>query len=296
MAKKDILLSVVLATYNEEHMLDACLSSVADIADEIIVVDGESSDNTVDIAKKYGAKVIVTKNHPIFHINKQKALDAAKGSWILQLDADERVTKKLAQQIMDVVSGKTIYIDDPKKQELFLRHKKNIEARDGKFSSKDNNAVNAYFIPRLNYFLGGYLRHGGVYPDGVIRLVKKGKAHFPCKSVHEQIQVDGSVSWLSEDLLHYGDPTFSRYMQRANRYTSLTADDMSKNHVSLSFANAIHYIFIKPIVVWALLFFRHRGFLDGFPGFVFALFSGLHFAFAYMKYWDMKHNGKTYTK
>src|SRR5687768_14970041 len=96
-------LSVVLATYNEESNIGDCLESIKDIADEIIIVDGSSTDKTVEIAKKYNAKVSLTDNPLIFHINKQKALEQAKNTWILQLDADERITSALSKEIMKVV-------------------------------------------------------------------------------------------------------------------------------------------------------------------------------------------------
>ena len=92
MAKKKITLSVAIAVYNEEKNLGACLSSIASIADEIVLVDGGSTDNTIEIARKFTSKIIRTDNPPIFHLNKQKALDACTGDWILQLDADEVVT------------------------------------------------------------------------------------------------------------------------------------------------------------------------------------------------------------
>src|SRR5579864_1793078 len=97
-------LSVVLATFNEEKYLADCLESVKDIADEVVIVDGTSSDKTVEIAKKYGAKVIVKDNPPIFHINKQKAIDMATKDWILQLDADERVTPELSKEIQSAIN------------------------------------------------------------------------------------------------------------------------------------------------------------------------------------------------
>src|SRR5258706_6741131 len=97
-------LSVVLATFNEEKNLPDCLSSVRDLADEISIVDGSSTDKTVEIAKSFGAKVTVTDNPPIFHINKQKALEQATKEWILQLDADERVSPDLSREIKHVIS------------------------------------------------------------------------------------------------------------------------------------------------------------------------------------------------
>ncbi|MBU4098550.1 glycosyltransferase family 2 protein, partial [Patescibacteria group bacterium] len=171
-------LSVALATYNEENNLTECLESVKDLADEIVIVDGSSEDLTVKIAKKYGAKVLVKDNPPIFHINKQKALDIASCDWILQLDADERVSQELKEEIKKVISlpekELEIYQDNLPDKKLFLRHQKLIEKRDGAIGSEGQYV--AFFIPRLNYFLGKYLRYGGVYPDGVIRLFKKGKA------------------------------------------------------------------------------------------------------------------------
>src|SRR6266567_7513603 len=104
-------LTVALATFNEEGNLGDCLSSVKDIASEIVIVDGSSTDKTVAIAKEFGARVLVTDNPPIFHINKQKAIDMAKGEWILQLDADERVSPELAKEIIKVITMNDDEID-----------------------------------------------------------------------------------------------------------------------------------------------------------------------------------------
>src|SRR5260221_7629084 len=159
------ILSVVLATYNEEKNLSHCLSSVTEIADEIIIVDGSSTDKTVDIAKKFGAKVTITSNPPMFHINKQKALDEAEGEWILQLDADERVSENLAKEIRKVIVMDQKQLESYQKQLpdklLFQRHTKLLEKRDGHIG-EDEKDFAGFFIPRLNYFMGRYLRFGGV--------------------------------------------------------------------------------------------------------------------------------------
>ena len=282
------MISVALVVLNEEHTLERCLKSVEKLADEIVIVDGGSTDASLDIAKKYHAKIIKTTNPSMFHINKQKVLDAAKGDWILSLDADEAVSPALAQEIRDVVAGKKQRDVSEKQLRLFQRHQQRIEARDGVVGIQTGE-VSAYFVPRLNFYLGGWLKHGGVYPDGVIRLFKKGKAHFPCKNIHEQPVVDGKVAWLYNDLLHYADPTFGRYLMRANRYTSLTADRMFKDRISTSVPSIIHYMALKPLIIFLSLYIRHKGMMDGFPGFVWALFSGLHYPLAFMKYWEMKH-------
>jgi Glycosyltransferases involved in cell wall biogenesis len=253
---KKPMISVAIATFNEEKNIADCLESVKDLADEIVVVDGSSTDKTVEIAKKYGAKVIVTDNPPIFHINKQKAIDKCKGEWILQLDADERVTTQLAKEIKSTIE------------------------------QSSNEAINAYFIPRKNYFLGRWLKKTGQYPDGVIRFFKKGKAKLPCKSVHEQMEVKGKFGWLKGHLLHYPYPSFSEYLKKSNRYTTLAAQEMLEKDKRPSFFG---YFFAEwqAIKTFLLLFIRHKGFMDGFPGFVFSLYSGLHHISAYVKFWEL---------
>ncbi len=280
-------LSVVLAVYNEENNLEDCLNSVKDIASEIIIVDGGSKDQTLEIAKKFGAKIIQTANPPIFHINKQKALEAATKDWILQLDADERVTESLRNEIEKVLEMDNeeiaSYENTLKKREIFRKHVVLLEKRDGSIG-KETGEYCAFFIPRLNFFLGNFLRYGGVYPDGVIRLVKKGKAYFPCKSVHEQIVVNGKVGWLENDLLHMADPTFKRYLERNSRYINLIKDELRRDHVKKNFLEGINYFLIKPVAWLFMALIRHKGILDGIPGIIFSFFSALRFPRAYYRY------------
>jgi glycosyltransferase involved in cell wall biosynthesis len=280
-------LSVVLATYNEEKNIGPCLESVRGLADEIIIVDGSSTDKTRIIARQYGAKIIKTNNPPIFHINKQKALDAAKSQWILQLDADERVTPELADEIKKVIqmSDSQIkrYQQKLKNKELFLRHQRLIEKRDGKVGRASGKYA-AFFLPRRNFFLGKFLRYGGTYPDGVIRLVRAGKAYFPCKSVHEQIVVNGRVGWLQNDLLHIDSPNFKRYLIRNSRYIDLIVDELKARKEGKNFVQFINYFFLKPIWWFLMTTIRHKGVLDGWQGIVFSLFSSLRFPRAYWRY------------
>lgn len=282
-----IKLSVALATYNEENNLEACLNSVKDIADEIIIVDGSSVDSTVEIAKKYKAKIVVADNPPNFHINKQKALDLCTGQWILQLDADEIVTEELRKEIVKIIQMSQEEIEEYQKKipnlQLFLRHQRIVAERDGRTGSDQGEYV-AFFIPRLNYFLGKYLKHGGVYPDGVIRLIKKAKAYFPCKSVHEQIAIEGRVGWLKNDLIHMADPTFKRYLERNSRYIDLIASELRDVNLSKNWKNGFYYFFLKPIHWFLLTQIRHKGILDGYQGVVFSFFSALRFPRAYWRY------------
>lgn len=245
-------ISVVLAVYNEEANLKNCLESVKDLAWEIVVVDGGSEDKTLEIAKQFDAKIISTDNPPVFHINKNKAIDASCGDWILQLDADEVVSNELAKEIREVVSLKS--------------------------------GPNGYWIPRKNYFLGKFLSKGGQYPDYTLRLYRHGKGHLPAKDVHEQAQVEGEVGFLKNDLLHLRNKNFSEYLRRFNTYTSLLASQIRQDGLNAGVGSSINYFFIKPMFWFLKAYFRHRGYIDGFPGFVFALFSSLRFPVSYIKF------------
>lgn len=262
-----IKLSVALATYNEGRCLNDCLESVKELADEIVIVDGSSIDNTLEIAKKFGAKIIVTDNKPLFHINKQKAIDECKGEWILQLDADEQITPELSKEIKSVIAPDT-----------FITY------------HLTPNTHDAYWIKRKKMFLGRWIKKGGQYPDPVIRLFKKGKACLPCKSVHEQMKVEGEIGWLKNPMVHLPTSSFSAYITKDNRYSTLTALEFENKKVALNFFSFFKYIIWEPNRIFFSLYFRHLGFLDGFPGFVFAIYSGLHQMSAYVKYWEMKNS------
>jgi glycosyltransferase involved in cell wall biosynthesis len=288
-------LSVVLATKNEESNIGSCLESFKGIADEIIIFDEFSTDKTREIAKKYNAKVFKYQHRTNFHETKQRATNKAAGDWILQLDADERVTPKLAEEIKSVLNDHhSEFISESfsqktkdQKEKLFSRHQKLVNR--GEFST-DNDA-DAYFIPRLNFFLGKPLIHAGVYPNGVIRLFKKGKAHLPGRSVHELMEVDGKVGWLFNDLEHHDSPTFSRYFERANRYTDLTAQEFKSKYKSkTSYWDLFNYSFFVPTIYFLSLYIRHQGYKDGMRGFVWSAFSALHYPIAYFKYYSSQKN------
>lgn len=280
-------LSVVLATRNEEENIGRCLAAVKETADEIIIFDEYSIDKTREIALKYGAKIYKEPHHDNFHITKQKAIDKATGDWILQLDADEVVTSKLAKEIREVIEMSSEEIIKRKPQakklaRLMERHDKILRNK----TRIDEKEVVAFLIPRINMFLGKTLIHAGVYPDPAIRLIRKGKAYLPAKSVHENMIVEGQVAWLFNDLLHYDSPTLNRYFSRLNRYTSLQAKEMDSLKVKLNNTNLFYYSFPKPLIIFMKLYFYHKGFLDGMRGFLWSALSALHFPIAYFKYWE----------
>lgn len=250
-------LSVVLAVFNEEKNLGACLDGIKDIADEIIIVDGTSSDNTVEIAKKFGAKIKITTNKPNFHINKQIAIDMATKDWILQLDADEHPSNELKEDIKEILK-------------------------------KDLSEYNGYWMPRKNLFLGRFLMKGGQYPDYTLRFYKNGKGRLPQKDVHEQAEVEGKVGYLKGALLHYPYENFLHYLRKWNKYNDLFAQQIKVEQKDKNILQKLFYGFayliLKPSHWFLTTYIRHKGFMDLWSGFVFSLFSALRFPVSYIKY------------
>ena len=195
---------------------------------------------------------ISLKGFKFIFINKNIAIKNCTGDWILQLDADEVVSKSLAREIISVIS--------------------------------QNPKEDGFWINRKNWFLGDFLKKGGAYPDPVIRLFRKGKGILPAVSVHEQIKIDGEVGRLKSDLLHFADPNFGRYLQRADRYTDRTVEDFKSVNLSKNLLNHFFYLIVKPILTFLSILIRHKGYEDGFRGFIWALFSGAHYFYAYAKY------------
>jgi len=247
-----IKISVVLAVFNEEGNLKDCLESTKYLAWEYVLVDGGSTDKTLDIAKEYNARVIKTDNPINFHINKNKAIDGAKGDWILQLDADETISKDLEQEIKKVIT---------------------------------NPKINGYWIPRKNFFLNKFLTKGGQYPDYTLRLYRKGKGRLPGVDVHEQAIVQGRTAYLKHDLLHMRDKNFQIYINRFHSYTNLLASQLKDKGQKINIFSFVDYMIIKPIFWFIKAYIRHRGYVDGFPGFIFAFFSSLRFPESYIKLW-----------
>ena len=249
-------LSVVLATFNEEKNLPSCLDSFKDIADEIVIVDGKSSDKTVEIAKKYNAKIKVTTNKPNFHINKQMAIDMATKDWILQMDADEKLNEEMRKEIGEILENDTL-------------------------------EYNGYWMPRKNWFLGRFLMKGGQYPDYTLRLYRKGKGRLPQKDVHEQAEVEGKIGYLKSALLHYPYSNFRHYLTKWDFYNNFYAHQIKEEQQSRNFLEKVFYfvmyMFVRPAHWFLITFIRHKGFYDLGQGFVFSLFSSLRFPVSYIK-------------
>ncbi|MFS8159006.1 MAG: glycosyltransferase family 2 protein [Candidatus Roizmanbacteria bacterium] len=262
-------LSIALATYAGDSLdnILACLASVYSWSDEIIIIYGSPEDDktkaihNMDADKK--VKITYTDNPVMFHINKQKALEKCTKDWILQLDSDEVVSPELRKEIISIISNQT--------------EEKDIS--NFKFQISNSDIV-AYSIPRLNFFLGSPLTKGGQYPDYTIRLYKNGVARFPCKSLHEQVDIKGNVGTVKNNLLHYPYIDFAQYLRKWIVYGKEEAERDYASGIRPGIVNFILYFKIKPIFWFLKTYLRHRGYVDGFAGFVFALFSA-------MRYWPI---------
>ena len=221
--------SAVLITLNAASQLEDCLQSVA-FADEIIVLDSGSTDGTIELAKRLGARVI-QHDWLGFGRQKQHAVSLAKHAWVLCLDADERVTKELQKDIETTL----------------------IKPEFG-----------AYKMARCNRFLGRYLRHGEGYPDWNIRLFHKDQARWSDDVVHEHVICNQVPGTLSGDLLHDTAESLATYLGKQNRYTSLAAEAAHAAGKRVSACRAC----LSPLFRFLKFYGIRRGFCDGFPGFV----------------------------
>ena len=239
----DILLSIAVLAYNEESNLPGLLETLA-FADEVVVFDAESGDRTADIARDYGAVLLSGPNVRNLNENKTKAIEVCRGEWVIYLDADERVSPELAAEIRNV-----------------------IESDDGKY--------NAYTMPRFNNYFGKYLKYGGAYPDTQLRLFRKGKAHFPCLSVHEKLVVEGKIGGLKEPLHHESYPTVGDYLKKLPFYVEAQADFFERQDAERGAGNSFKYFAFKPIIRFLRRYILRLGFLDGWQGYAAAALDWL---------------------
>jgi len=252
-------LSVIMITKNEAANIVDCLDSVA-FADEFIVVDSGSTDNTVELAREMGATVLQTADWPGFGPQKNRALDLAQGEWVLSIDADERVTPELAAEIcrkIGIARGTDTGFDTGK------------ASGTGHGTAPDPDARDAYEIPRLSEFCGRFIRHSGWWPDPVLRLFRRGMGRFTDAAVHEKVvPVNGwRAGRLNAHFIHYSYPDLDALIAKSNRYSSDAATMMYARGKRASIFSALGHGFWTFIRIYLI----RRGFLDGRQGVVLAV-------------------------
>ena len=242
-------LSVVTITLNEEANIGRVLERVRR-ADERIVLDCGSTDRTLEIARSFGAKTF-TEPWKGYSAQKNSAIEKASGDWILSLDADEAIEPELMDEIRRVI--------------------------------EQNPPVDGFYMPRKNYFLGRWIRHGGFYPDRKLRLFRRGRGRFGERPVHEVIRVDGSTGTLNHALIHNAYPTLEGYIQHMNRYSSLGAEiAVAQGKGRFSLLNIV----INPVVTFVYNYFFRLGLLDGREGLLLNLYHSAYVSWKYAKAWE----------
>lgn len=240
-------LSVVLIVHNEEGHLESCLASVHGIADEIIVLDSHSSDRTVDIALQHGARVSA-RAFDDFGRQKQAALDLATGRWVLSIDADERVTPALAQEIARVIARE--------------------------------DGVDGYWLRRTMVFMGHRMRYGGAGSEWILRLVRRDRARFAPLPVHEHLIVEGRTGRLRGTLDHVQSRSLREHIEKLNRYTDHAAERKGAEGRHFSMWHVLRI----PWELFSRLILR-LGILDGRAGVVHASMAAFYAFVQYAKLW-----------
>lgn len=257
------LLSVAIITLNEAENLPRTLRSVQ-FAQEVVVVDSGSTDQTVAIAQSFGARVSA-EPWKGFSAQKNSAITKCTGTWVLSLDADEELSPELQQQLQTLLPS--------------------------------NPPVDAFFLRRRNLFLGRWMRHGGYYPDPKLRLFRRNTANFAStarfsnRPVHETITFSGDSDTLDFDLIHHAYPTLESYLEHMDRYSTLGAEllDAQRRRSRSVLAFAWNVFFVPQLTfLWNYIF--RLGFLDGREGFLLHLYHSTYVSWKYAKAWNMAHS------
>ena len=248
------MVSVNIICKNEEQNIEDCLKSVL-WADEIIVVDGESTDKTVEIARKFTDKVYINKWEG-FASQRSFALGKSTKDWVLVLDADERCSPELKDEIIAYLNS-------------------------------NDKIYKGFKLPRRNFFLGKWIKHGGWYPGYQFRFFRKDSTIVSDRLVHEGYVIDGEIGTMKNDILHYTVQSISEFMHKVNGYSTLQAEEKSKRH-NVKFRD----ILLRPIASFYIQFFVRGGFRDGIHGLMVANFDVITNMLTYMKIWELQNKEK----
>ncbi len=237
-------LSVIIISKNESKNIFDCVKSAA-FADEVLVLDSGSNDNTAEIARSAGATVLET-DWPGYGPQKNRAIEASKSEWLFSLDADERISPTLAAEIRTAMNS-------------------------GEFQ--------VYDVPRSSKFVSKFMQHSGWWPDRTKRLFKRGTAQFTLHEVHEHLQSELPTGHLNEPLIHFSYDNFETVLDKMNRYSSGGAQELHKKGKNGSLSSAIMH------GVWAFIrtYFLRAGFLDGREGFMLAVSNAEVTYYRYIK-------------
>lgn len=249
------MLSVIIITKNEAASIKDCLESVA-WADEIIVVDSGSTDKTVEICESFSAKVYVT-DWPGFGPQKNRAIDYATQTWLLSIDADERVPPELKTEIQAII--------------------------------QQPNDINGYYIPRLSYYCGQPIHHSGWRPDYTMRLFKSGSGRFKDVLVHETVEIEGKTAKLKHSFVHYSYENFEEVLDKMNKYSTYSAIQLHQAGKKC----ALPTVILKGLWSFFRTYVFRLGFLDGRKGLMLAISNAETTYYKYLKLWELNQRDKS---
>jgi glycosyltransferase involved in cell wall biosynthesis len=255
---KRLPLSVVLITRDSELHLAEVLRSV-EWAEDIVVLDNDSQDQTLKIAESFNARVF-SEEWRGFGRQKRRATELAKYDWVLNLDSDEVLSPEAKKEVLELLT-----VNPSTQPERFERH-------------------DAYSFPRLSFHMGRWIRHGGWYPDRQVRLYDRTRANWSEAELHEKVQAN-HVGPLNAPLFHYVFRDLTDQVSRNNKYSSLGANELSEKGQRFSLVQLI----IKPWVKFFELYLWKRGFLDGLPGFIIAVGAGYSVFLKWAKLYERQH-------
>lgn len=241
-------ISAVIIAKNEEKIIGQCLDSLR-WADEIILVDSGSADETVKIARKYGAKVF-KREWDGYSGQKNFGISKARGEWVLSLDADEIVTGELREEIRKIVQSPGSRVQGGKPETG---------------NRKPELSPAGYYIPRKSFFYGKELRFGDIYPDYQLRLFKRGSGKYTKTELHERIELDGRAAKLKKPMLHFSKDSVAGHVDAMDKYTGLEVIRALK----IGYRPTGYSVFIKPALNFIKYYFFKLGFLDGIKGLIY---------------------------
>jgi len=276
-----VKLSIVIITFNEEANIARTLKSVIPLVangnGELIVVDSGSTDRTREIAREFDAKVYV-EEWKGFAAQKNSGIQKASGEWILSLDADEEVSAELTENVIAILN---LW---PPEDWCLTGHNSSLPARRESWNSL---SPTGYYIPRRNFFLGRWIRHGGFYPDRKLRLFQRVAGHFEERVVHETVKVNGATGNLTGYLIHHAYPSLSGYIEHMNRYSSLGAElAVEKGQTSRSILAFLWNVAVRPRLTFFYNYVLRLGFLDGREGLLLHLYHATYVSWKYAKAWE----------
>lgn len=248
-------ITATVITFNEEHNIAKALESLS-WADEIVVVDSESADNTIEIARRFTDRVYI-RPWPGYSAQKNFAADQALNDWIFSLDADERVSPELASAIQRI-------------------------------ESSDSHEPAAYEMARLTFYLGRWIKHSGWHPDYKLRLYHRKRASWQGEYVHETLRANGRIERIAGDILHYTVRDASEHHSRMNRYTTLAAEQLFSQGKRASFLTLL----FSPAAVFVRSYVLRLGILDGMPGLAIARFAAHYDFLKNLKLWERTRTTK----